>query len=105
LHIKIKSAQKWPHKGGVSFYICLYREIYLKRSLSKTNELISNKFGRKHLWGMGIQVCENQGAGTFWGPERGYNRGNFGYLKTIPLTNHWPKCIDIWNEATLRQGD
>jgi len=23
-------------------------------------------------------------AGTFWGPERGYNRGNFGYLKTIP---------------------
>jgi len=21
---------------------------------------------------MGIQVCKNQGASTFWGPERGY---------------------------------
>jgi len=32
-------------------------------------------------------------------PERGYNRGNFGYLKSIPLTNQWPECIDIWDEA------
>jgi len=30
---------------------------------SKTTELISTKFVRKHIWGMGIQVCENQGAG------------------------------------------
>jgi len=30
---------------------------------------------------------------------------NFGYLKTIPLTNHWPECIDIWYEATFGQGD
>jgi len=30
---------------------------------------------------MGIQVCENQGAGSFWGPVRDQNRGNFGYLK------------------------
>jgi len=34
---------------------------------------------------MGIKVCANQGAGLFWGPERGYNRGNFGCLKTIPF--------------------
>jgi len=51
--------------GGTSFYIGLYREIHLKRSLSKTTKLISTTFGRKHPWGMGIQVCENQGAGTY----------------------------------------
>jgi len=54
---------------------------------------------------MGIKMCTNQGAGPFWGPERGYNRGNVGYLKTIPLTNHWPECIGIWYEATLVQGN
>jgi len=37
---------------------------------------------------MGIKMCEIEGAGTFWGPERGYISGNFGYMKTIPLTNH-----------------
>jgi len=45
--------------GGASCYIGLYREINLKRSLSKTTELISTKFGRKHLWGMGIKMSEN----------------------------------------------
>jgi len=35
---------------------------------------------------MGIKVCENQGAVTFWSPERDYNRGNFGYLKTVILS-------------------
>jgi len=54
---------------------------------------------------MEIKVCANQEAGPFWGPERGYNRGNLGYLKNIPLTNQWPECIDIWYEATLGQGD
>jgi len=54
---------------------------------------------------MEIKVCANQEAGTFWGPERGYNTGNFGYLKNIPLTNQWPECIVIWYEATLGQGD
>jgi len=44
--------------------------------------------------GMGIKGCAVQGAGPFWGPERGYNRGNFGYLKNIPLTNHYgPKAL------------
>jgi len=44
-------------------------------------------------------------CGPFWGPERGYNRGNLGYLKYIPLTNQWPECIGIWYEAILGQGD
>jgi len=48
---------------------------------------------------MGIQVCTNQGAGPFWGLERGYNRGNFWYLKIFSVTNHWHECIDIWYEA------
>jgi len=30
-----------------------------------------------------------QGTGPFWGPERGYKRGNFGYMIDIPLTNHY----------------
>jgi len=54
---------------------------------------------------MGIKVCSNQGDGPFWGPDRGYNWENFGYLKNIPLTNQWPECIDILYEATLGQGD
>jgi len=48
---------------------------------------------------MGIKMYVIQRAGPFWGPETGYNRGNFGYLKNIPLTNQLPKCIDIWYEA------
>jgi len=36
---------------------------------------------------MEIEVCANQEAGPFWGPERGYNRGNIGYLKNIPSPN------------------
>jgi len=40
-------------------------------------------------------MCVIQGAGPFWGPERGYNGGNGGYLKNIPLTNQMPKCSDI----------
>jgi len=35
--------------GGASFYIGLYREIHLKRSLSKTTELILTKFGGNYL--------------------------------------------------------
>jgi len=42
---------------------------------------------------MGIKVCSNQGDGPFWGPDRSYNMGNFGYLKNIPLTNQWSECI------------
>jgi len=45
---------------------------------------------------MEIKVCANQEAGPFWGPKRGYNKGNIWYLKNIPLTNQCPKCIDIW---------
>jgi len=34
-----------------------------KRLFSKTTSLISTKFGRKYLLGMGIQMCSNQGGG------------------------------------------
>jgi len=56
---------------------------------------------------MGIQVCTNQEDGPLWGLERGYNSGNFGYLRNIPVTctNHWPVCIAIWYQASLGQGD
>jgi len=37
---------------------------------------ISTKLGRKHAWGMGIQICSNKRAGPFWGPIRG-KKGNF----------------------------
>jgi len=46
---------------------------------SKTTELISTKFGRKHLWGMGIQVSINLRAGIYWGPVRG-KRGNIWWI-------------------------
>jgi len=32
---------------------------------------ISAKVGRKHAWRMGIQICSNKWAGSFWGPIRG----------------------------------
>jgi len=38
---------------------------------SRTTKPISTKLGRKHVWGMGIQVCSNKGAGPLWGPIRG----------------------------------
>jgi len=43
--IRPKMAPLW----GASFDIDLYREIHLKRSLSKTTELILTKFSRKYL--------------------------------------------------------
>jgi len=38
---------------------------------SRTTRPISTKLGRKHAWGMGIQISSNKGAGPFWGPIRG----------------------------------
>jgi len=38
---------------------------------SRTSWPISTKLGRKHAWGMGIQICSNKGAGPFWGPISG----------------------------------
>jgi len=73
LRVKIKSAEN--------------EKIHLKRLLSKTTELILIKLGRKYLQGMGIKVCANQGTGPFWWPAGGYNRGKFGNLKSISLTN------------------
>jgi len=39
--------------------------------MKKNSELISTKFGRKHLWGMGIQVFENQGGWHLLGGKKG----------------------------------
>jgi len=55
--------------------------------------------------GIGIKACSNQGDGPFWGPDRGYNKGKFVYLKNIPLTNQWPEYIAILYDTTLGQGD
>jgi len=38
---------------------------------SRTTRPISTKLGRKHAWGMDIQICSNKGAGPFWDPTRG----------------------------------
>jgi len=53
---------------------------------------------------MGIKVCVNQGASPFWGPERGYNRGNFGYVKTSshkPLA--WMHWYLMWSNLVTRR--
>jgi len=42
---------------------------------------------------MGIKVCANQGADTYWGPERGYNRGTFGYLKKFLSQTNGPNAL------------
>jgi len=38
---------------------------------SRTTRPISTKLGRKHAWGMGIQICSNKGTGPLWGPIKG----------------------------------
>jgi len=47
------------------------RQLFPLNDFSRTTRLISSKLGRKHAWGMEIQVCSNKGAGPFWGPIRG----------------------------------
>jgi len=43
---------------------------------------------------MGIQVCENQGVGFYWGPVRGYKWGNFEYLKKyLSQRSHWQNAL------------
>jgi len=61
---------------------------------SRTTRPISTKLGRKHACGMGIQICSNKGAGTFWGPIRGKIRKKFINLQKSsshePLAGmHW----------------
>jgi len=38
---------------------------------SRTTWPMVTKLGGNHAWGMGIQICSNNGAGPFWGPIRG----------------------------------
>jgi len=97
---KNKICPKMAPLGGASFYIGLYREIHLNRSPSKTIELISTKFGRKHLWGMGIKICKNQGAGTYWGPIR----GKIWCILSLLLIYWQSKYCDIWHIASLGHG-
>jgi len=47
-------------------YVVIYREL-LKKIFSRTTRPISTKLA----WEMGIQICSNKGAGSFWGPIRG----------------------------------
>jgi len=53
---------------------------------------------------MGIKLYANQGTGSFWGPERGYNTGNFGYLKKYsshkPLV--WMRRYLVWSNLGTR---
>jgi len=51
--------------GGASFYIGLYREIHLKRSLSKTTELISNKFVGNIFGEWGLKCAKIKGLAPF----------------------------------------
>jgi len=46
-------------------------EMLKKRFFSRSTRPISIKLSRKHAWGMGIHICSNKGAGSFWGPIRG----------------------------------
>jgi len=50
---------------------------------------------------MEIKVCTNQEAGPFWGPERGYNRGKFGYSSHKPMARmHW---YLVWSNLGTRR--
>jgi len=71
----------------------------LNHFFSRTTRPISTKLGRKHAWGMRIQICSNKGAGPYWGPIRSK------VIKLINLMNHLSECIDSWHGASLGQGD
>jgi len=62
---------------------------------SRTNGPISIKLGRKHAWGMEIQMYTNKGACPFGGPIRGKIRNiliNIQFCSHEPLTG----MHDIW---------
>jgi len=49
----------------------VWRKLFpLNNFFSRTAKPISTKFGRKHAWGMGIQICSNKGAGPIRGKIR-----------------------------------
>jgi len=52
--------------------VAVRRQLFpLNNFFLRTTNPISTKLGRKHTWGMGIQICSNKGAGPIWGPIRG----------------------------------
>jgi len=44
------------------------RQLFPLNDFSRTARPISTKLGRKHAWGMGIQICSNKGP--IWGKVR-----------------------------------
>jgi len=52
------------------------------------------------LGGWGLRFVQIKGLATFR-PNKGQNKEHFD--KT--LKNHWPECIEIWQETSLGQGD
>jgi len=59
-------------------HLSVQRQLFpLNDFFSRTTRPISTKRGRKHAWGMGIQICSNKGSGPFWGPNKGQNKDNF----------------------------
>jgi len=72
----------------------------LNNFFSRTTLPISTKLGWNHDWGMGIQICSNNGAGPFWGLIRGKELN----LQKSSSRDHWPECIDIWHGTSLGQA-
>jgi len=80
--------------GMAQHQATIWRQLFpLNGFLSRTTRPISTQRGKKHVWGMGIQMCSNKGAGPFWGPIRG-KIGKLSIFKNRLLMNHLPVCID-----------
>jgi len=65
-------------RGAASvFSPSVRRQLFpLNDFFSRTTKPISTKLGKKHAWGMEIQICSNKGTGPFWGPIKGKIRKN-----------------------------
>jgi len=68
--IEVPRVMYGPHPRGLNFYIVIYRGMLKKIFFSRTTRPISTKHGRKHAWGMGIQICSNKGSGPLRGNIR-----------------------------------
>jgi len=64
-------------------------------------EPILTKFGVKHPWVKGVQICSYKGAGSPGGPTMGKKVGNFQILKNHPLVNYKSQSCNISPEASL----
>jgi len=48
--------------------LSVWHQLFPLNDFSRSTRPISTKLGRKHAWEMGIQICSNKWAGSFWGP-------------------------------------